>query len=450
MSNNIEKGNKKVINAWAFYDWANSVYPLVITTAIFPLYYKSVVGNDATVFGYNFDSVEVYSYAIALSLLIVSVLSPILSGVADFIGNKKIFMRFFNYIGAFSCFGLFLWDKVPIELGLMFCVTANIGFWGSLVFYNAYLPEIAKPENHDLISAKGFSRGYLGSSILLVICLITIMFLDWSPKYSFLMAGLWWIGFAQITYRKLPGKITKNIKLSDGVLSQGYKELKLVWVEFSAIKRLKRFLIAFFVFSMALQTIMTMAQFFGTEAIDWSIGLDFSSLSEFSNEAYQLEKAKMIKSHMESGMIISILFIQLIAIPGAMLFAKLSDKLGNIKVLILALIFWIFICMSAYIVSSPIHFYILAGSVGFVMGGIQSLSRSTYSKFLPETEDHASYFSFYDVLEKIGMTIGILSFGYLTGAFSIRYSIMALTIFFVVGLVLLLFVPSEKKQLLST
>ena len=450
MSNNIEKGNKKVINAWAFYDWANSVYPLVITTAIFPLYYKSVVGSDATVFGYNFDSVEVYSYAIALSLLIVSVLSPILSGVADFIGNKKIFMRFFNYIGAFSCFGLFLWDKVPIELGLMFCVTANIGFWGSLVFYNAYLPEIAKPENHDLISAKGFSRGYLGSSILLVICLITIMFLDWSPKYSFLMAGLWWIGFAQITYRKLPGKITKNIKLSDGVLSQGYKELKLVWVEFSAIKRLKRFLIAFFVFSMALQTIMTMAQFFGTEAIDWSIGLDFSSLSEFSNETYQLEKAKMIKSHMESGMIISILFIQLIAIPGAMLFAKLSDKLGNIKVLILALIFWIFICMSAYIVSSPIHFYILAGSVGFVMGGIQSLSRSTYSKFLPKTEDHASYFSFYDVLEKIGMTIGILSFGYLTGAFSIRYSIMALTIFFVVGLVLLLFVPSEKKQLLST
>ena len=231
------------------------------------------------------------------------------------------------------------------------------------------------------------------------------------------MAGLWWIGFAQITYRNLPGKITKNIKLSDGVLSQGYKELKLVWVEFSAIKRLKRFLIAFFVFSMALQTIMTMAQFFGTEAIDWSIGLDFSSLSEFSNETYQLEKAKMIKSHMESGMIISILFIQLIAIPGAMLFAKLSDKLGNIKVLILALIFWIFICMSAYIVSSPIHFYILAGSVGFVMGGIQSLSRSTYSKFLPKTEDHASYFSFYDVLEKIGMTIGILSFGYLTGAF---------------------------------
>jgi len=448
MQTQIEKGNQKVINAWTFYDWANSVYPLVITTAIFPLYYKSIVGNDANVLGRSFDSVEIYSYAIALSLLIVSILSPILSGIADYIGNKKIFMKSFNYLGAFSCFGLFIWEVIPIELGLLFCITANVGFWGSIVFYNAYLPEIAKPENHDKISAKGFSRGYLGSSILLVLCLFSIMVLDWSPKYSFLMAGIWWIGFAQISYKNLPGDISENIKLSDGVLSQGYKELKSVWMEFSKIKRLKRYLVAFFVFSMALQTIMTMAQFFGTEAIDWSIGVDFSSLNVLS-ENYHSKRADMVESHMQTGMIVSILFIQLVAIPGAMLFAKLSNMWGNIKVLIVALIFWIFICLSAYVVNSPIHFYILAGSVGFVMGGIQSLSRSTYSKFLPKTQDHASYFSFYDVLEKIGMTIGILSFGYLTGAFSIRYSIMALTLFFVVGLILLLFVPREKKYDLS-
>ena len=449
MQDQSEKGDKKVINAWTLYDWANSVYPLVITTAIFPLYYKSVVGNNALVFGRTFDSVEIYSYAVALSLLVVSILSPILSGIADFIGNKKIFMKAFNYLGAFSCLGLFMWEKIPIEMGLLFCITANIGFWGSIVFYNAYLPEIAKPENHDKISAKGFSRGYLGSSILLVLCLISIMVLEWSPKYSFLMAGVWWIAFAQVTYKNLPGKISKKVNLSKDVFSQGYKELKSVWIEFSTIKRLKRYLIAFFVFSMALQTIMTMAQFFGTEAIDWSIGVDFSNLNS-SSENYQAQRQDMIESHMQTGMIVSILFIQLIAIPGAILFAKLSGFLGNIKVLIVALIFWILICLSAYFVFSPIHFYILAGSVGFVMGGIQSLSRSTYSKFLPQTEDHASYFSFYDVLEKVGMTIGILSFGYLTGAFSIRYSIMALTLFFVVGLILLLFVPKEKKIDLST
>ena len=449
MNKELVKGDKRIINAWTFYDWANSVYPLVITTAVFPLYYISLYPNDAIVFGRSFDSVEIYSYAIALSLLIVSILSPILSGIADYIGNKKVFMRFFNYLGALSCIGLFLWDKIPIELGLSFCISANIGFWGSLVFYNAYLPEIAKPENHDKISAKGFSRGYLGSAILLVICLFTIMMLDWSPKYSFLMAGIWWIGFAQITYKNLPGNFSNNVEIDKGVFSHGYKELRAVWIEFSSIKRLKRYLLAFFVFSMAIQTIMTMAQFFGIEAIDWSMGLDFSTISDLSADKHEIAKNKMIVSRMQSGMIISILFIQIIAIPGAILFAKLSGKFGNIRVLILALIFWILICMSAYVVYSPVHFYILAGSVGFVMGGVQSLARSTYSKFLPETKDHASYFSFYDVLEKIGMTIGILSFGYLTGAFNIRYSIMALTIFFIIGLILLLFVPRQKKYELS-
>ncbi|MBJ60039.1 MAG: MFS transporter [Flavobacteriales bacterium] len=433
--------DKKVINAWTLYDWANSVYPLVITTAIFPLYYKSVVGNNALVFGYNFDSVEIYSYAIALSLLVVSFLSPLLSGIADFIGNKKVFMKSFNYVGATSCIGLFLWKELPIELGLLFCVTANIGFWGSLVFYNAYLPEIAHPKNHDLISAKGFSRGYFGSAILLVFCLFSIMVLDWSPKYSFLFAGIWWIGFAQITYKYLPVKSSKIALTDRKVLIHGYRELSTVWIEFSTIKRLKRYLLSFFVFSMALQTIMTMAQFFGTEAVDWSIGLDFSSLPAID---YENLKAEMIQSRMQTGMITSILFIQIIAIPGAMLFAWLSNKMGNINVLIIALLFWIFLCLSAYFVKAPTHFYFLAASVGFVMGGIQSLSRSTYSKFLPSTDDHASYFSFYDVLEKVGMTIGILSFGYLTGNFNIRYSIMALTIFFVIGLILLLIVPRKK------
>ncbi len=435
--------NKKVINAWTIYDWANSVYPLVITTAIFPLYYKSVVGSHALVFGHFFDSVEIYSYAIAFSLLIVSIASPILSGIADFIGNKKVFMKGFNYLGSFSCVGLFMWEKLPIELGLLFCVTANIGFWGSLVFYNAYLPEIANPENHDIISAKGFSKGYLGSALLLVFCLFSIMILEWSPKYSFLLAGIWWIGFAQITYKHLPGRSTKGVSLGKNVLWHGYKELISVWNEFSSIKRLKRYLISFFVFSMALQTIMTMAQFFGTEAIDWSIGLDFSNISANN---YENLKSAMIEDRMQSGMITSILFIQIIAVPGAMLFAWLSNRFGNIKILIFALVFWIFLCLSAYFVNSPIHFYLLAGAVGFVMGGVQSLSRSTYSKFLPKTKDHASYFSFYDVLEKVGMTIGILSFGYLTGAFNIRYSIMALTVFFVVGLLLLLLVPKENYK----
>ena len=474
----FKKGDKKVIKAWVMYDWANSVYPLVITTAIFPLFYKSKVGSDSIVFGRQFDSVEIYSYAIAISLLIVSFVSPILSGIADFSGSKKVFMRLFNYIGAGACVSLFFWDHYPVEVGLAFCMMANVGFWGSLVFYNAYLPEIAEPKDHDRISAKGFSMGYFGSAILLVACLVLVMGFNVPPEYSFLFVGAWWIGFAQLTYRKLPGDMYQ--KDFDGtkreLLSKGFKELKGVWKEFSKIKRLKRYLLSFFVFSMAVQTIMTMSQFFGTEAIQWSYGLDidFQNLEddvhadilknvdiaknyEVTN-GFDLSKAtaneytRVTNAHpssqtkMQTDMITCILLIQLIAIPGAMLFAFLSSIWGNIRVLVITLVIWILICISAYIVEFPIDFYILAGTVGFVMGGVQSLSRSTYSKFLPDTEDHASYFSFYDVLEKIGMTIGIVSFGFLTGEFNIRYSIMALTVFFVIGLILLLFVPKEEKS----
>ena len=474
----FKKGDKKVIKAWVMYDWANSVYPLVITTAIFPLFYKSKVGSDSIVFGSQFDSVEIYSYAIAISLLIVSVLSPILSGIADFSGSKKVFMRLFNYIGAGACVSLFFWDYYLVEVGLMFCMIANVGFWGSLVFYNAYLPEIAEPKDHDRISAKGFSMGYFGSAILLVTCLVLVMGFNVPPEYSFLLAGAWWIGFAQLTYRKLPGNMYQKdfSGTKRDLLSKGFKELKGVWKEFSKIKRLKRYLLSFFVFSMAVQTIMTMSQFFGTEAVQWSygLGIDFQNLEEqvkadiLKNvdiaEKYAIENGfdlsessvneytRITNSHpgsqakMQTDMIICILLTQLIAIPGAMLFAFLSSLWGNIRVLLITLVVWILICISAYVVELPMDFYILAGTVGFVMGGIQALSRSTYSKFLPETEDHASYFSFYDVLEKIGMTIGIVSFGFLTGAFNIRYSVMALTVFFVIGLILLLFVPKEEKS----
>jgi len=422
----FKKGDKKVISGWVMYDWANSAYPLVITTAIFPLFYGFAVADRVDFFGGNFSRIEIYSYTIALSHIIVSILSPILSGMADYSGNKKMFMRIFNYIGAGASIGMYFFAQLPLVLGLLLVFLANVGFWGSLVFYNAYLPEIAEPKDHDKISARGFSMGYLGSSILLVISLAMVML---SPddlkidmmRYSFVLTGIWWLGFSQITYARLPRNIYKK-KPEGKIVSQGFKELKKVWAEFRTIPRLKRFLRAFFIYSMAVQTVMTMAQFFGTDAVTWDS-----------------------PEQMQVGMIVSILVIQIIAIPGAYLFAKSSEKYGNVKVLMVAVFIWILICASAYVINTPNEFYILASVVGFVMGGIQALSRSTYSKFLPETKDHASYFSFYDVLEKIGVAIGIISFGFLEGAFNIRYSVMALMVFFIAGLILLIFVPKEKN-----
>lgn len=421
----MELNNKKIINAWTFYDWANSVYPLVITTAIFPIFYEAVVPQTVDFFNFKFINTELYSYIISLSFIIVAVLSPILSGIADYTGNKEKFMKFFCYLGSLSCISLFFFSAQHIELSLISVLLASIGFWGSLVFYNAYLPEIATPDLHDKISAQGFSKGYIGSSLLLIICLVLIQVFGVDARYSFILTGLWWMGFSQLTYVRLPNNVY-NKKPTGNVLFKGFRELNNVWIELKNIKQLKRYLAAFFVYSMGVQTVMIMAIFFGTKEISW---VDEASKT--------------------TGLIVSVLIIQFIAIPGAYLMAYLSSKVGNIKALGANIFIWIGICIAAYsVVKTPFHFYAIAGVVGFVMGGIQSLSRSTYSKLLPNTQDHASYFSFYDVTEKIGIVIGTFMFGFIEGITGdIRESILGLILFFVIGFLMLLTVP--KKEMLN-
>lgn len=431
----LQKGNKKIINAWAFYDWANSVYPLVITTAIFPMFYESyarttlVDGSKIDLvefFGIQFRNTEIYSYVISLSFLIVSFISPILSGIADYSDSKKSFLKFFCYLGSASCASLYFFDIEHLELSMLSVLFASIGFWGSIVFYNAYLPEIAEASEHDRISAKGYSLGYIGSSLLLIICLIFIEtsdkeFTETAVRISFLTVAVWWIGFSQITYARLPNRVFSDKPKMENKFSKGFKELKKVWTEIKHLPIIKRYLISFFVYSMGVQTVMLMATLFAAKEINWA------------------------EDGAKTGLIVSVLIIQFIAIAGAYLFSWLSKKWGNIKALSLSLFIWIGICIGAYYIHEPIEFYIIAGVVGLVMGGIQSLSRSTYSKILPETKDHASYFSFYDVLEKLGIVIGTFSYGLIEGVTgSMRNSIFALITFFILGLVLLYFVPKNK------
>ena len=421
------------------YDWANSVYNLVISSAIFPIFYDNITtkhfleknnletlpeGMSVTVdfFGAELSSSVLISYVLSASFLVVSFLSPMLSGVADYSGNKKRFMQFFCYLGAFSCMSLYFFDVVPLEVGMFSVFLASIGFWNSLVFYNAYLPEIAEPKDHDKISARGFSMGYFGSMLLLVICLGIIMFID--PKYtslSFLLVGVWWIGFSQITYRVLPNNVYQK-KVEKGVVWRGFKELKIVFKQFRQTHRLKRFLLSFFFYNTGVQTVMLMAVIFAKKEVDWSEGGG------------------------DVGLIIAILLIQILGAVGAFVMSRLSGFLGNVKTLGLSVIIWIGICAAAFIVTTPNEFYFLAAMVGLVMGGVQALSRSTYSKFLPETTDHASFFSFYDVAEKVGIVIGTFSFGFLEYALgSIRYSIFAVAAFFVIGLIALFFVPKNER-----
>jgi len=436
---NLEKGSKKLGNAWAFYDWANSVYNLVISSAIFPIYYGAlfkIKGISSVHFlGFDVKNTALISFVTAFAFLIVAIMSPLLSGIADFAGNKKRFMQFFCYLGALSCIGLSFFTLENLYFGILCFFFGLIGFWGSLVFYNSYLPDIAFTDDQDRLSAKGYSLGYIGSVILLLFNLAMVMKPEWfgitgedaamkAMQYSFVSVGIWWIVFSQYTFYYLPKNTVKN-KVTKNVVFNGYKELKKVWHQLEENIILKKYLKSFFVYSMAVQTVMLVATYFGEQEILWESD-----------------------SQRTSGLIISILVIQLVAVLGAVLTSKLSEKTGNIKTLIIINSIWVIICICAFFVTLPVHFYITAGFVGLVMGGIQSLSRSTYSKLLPETKDSTSFFSFYDVAEKIGIVIGMGIFATIDQiSGSMRNAIVFLALFFIAGVFLLFNVQKTLNKI---
>ncbi len=433
--NNLEKGNPRLINAWASYDWANSVYPLVISSTVFPIYFSTISEEISTIefLGYDFKNTALISFVTAMAFVVVAFNSPLLSGIADYIGNKKRFMKIFVYTGSVSCMGLYFFELDNIYMGLFFYFLALIGFRASLVFYNSYLPDIARPDQQDFASARGFSMGYIGSIILLIFNLSMVLQPDWygitgtpaessmkAMKYSFITVGIWWALFSQYAFYHLPkgnssGKVTKDI------FWNGFLELKKVWREIDDYPILKKFLPAFFVYSTALQTVILIATYFGEEEIRW------------------------VDSEQKTiGLIVSILLIQIVAIFGAYATAFASKRFGNITTLIVVNFIWAGLCIFAFFIRTPFEFYTAAAGVGMVMGGIQSLSRSTYSKLIPETNDTTSFFSFYDVTEKVGIIIGMGIFGtidQITG--SMRNSIFFFLIFFVLGALLLSRIPNN-------
>ncbi len=478
--------SKKVITGWAMYDWANSVYNLVITTTFFPIYFtlatKDAFKGDTVHFlGHNFINSALYDYSLALAYLIIALLYPILTSIADTRGNKKRFMQFFCYMGSLGCSALYFFNGANVWLGVLCFILASMGFVGSLVFYNAYLPEIAAPEDQDRVSAKGFTFGYIGSVILQLLGFVLVLTIKSDPflgsRLTFLLVGIWWAGFAQMTFAVLP-KTTRVAAARTNVFRTGFAEVRKVYREVRKLGVMKRFLRAFFCYSIGVQTVMMAATLFGSKLL-------------------RLDKNKLI---------ITIVLIQLVAIVGAMWMSKLSARFGNIKVLIGCVVLWVFICISAYITAGmaehlhdfheritsiqqekediaarkaslsadeydrasanvearlsreeldlephqrPIEysFYALALGVGLVMGGIQSLSRSTYSKLMPDTRDTASYFSYYDMTEKFAIVIGMFSFGFieeLTG--SMKNSVIFLIVFFVIGIGYLYSALRKQRQ----
>ena len=436
--------NKKLHRAWSMYDWANSAYNLVITSTIFPAYYAAIttvkegdtiISDKVSFLGATVTNSVLFDYALAFAYLVIAFLSPILSSIADYKGNKKSFMRLFCYIGSLACAGLYFFRGDTIEFGILCFVIAAIGYCGSLVFYNAFLPEIATEPERDKVSAQGFSYGYIGSVLLQLICFVFVFKPEWfhwlgifddgdASRFSFLLVGIWWFAFAHIPLSKLPDRRPLEQHPETNIFTNGFHELGKVFAQLKKLPVLKTYLGAFFFYSMGVQTVMLAATLFGSKEL-------------------KLETGQLI---------MTILIIQLVAIAGAYLMARLSRKFGNLKVLTGVVLVWIGICIFAYFITSAIQFYIVATVVGLVMGGIQSLSRSTYAKLMPETTDTASFFSFYDVTEKIAIVVGMFCFGFiehLTG--SMRNSIIALVGFFAIGAVILyLAIVRARKEHLQT
>jgi UMF1 family MFS transporter len=432
------KGDPRVIRGWTMYDWANSVYSLTITTAIFPIFYLAIThqdGTDLVLRDHGIPSQSLYSYALSAGFLLVALVAPLLSGIADHIGNKKTFLKAFCYLGSASCAGLFFFGLDSLWTGLFLVMMASVGFSGSLIFYDAFLPEIAEPEDHDRVSARGYNMGYIGSVILLILNLLMVMKPQWfgipdrdglPARITFVTVGLWWAGFAQLAFRVLPDDPDRR-KATGDVVWNGYRELRKVWRQLRNTRRLSAYLTAFFVLNMGIQTVMYLAVTYAKE------------------EVKDVDAMGAIIPIADSSLITSILLIQLVAIPGALLFVQLSKRFGNLAALTIAGFCWLLLCIAAYRIHWAVEFYALACGVGLVMGGSQSLSRSTYAKFLPETIDHASYFSFYDVSYYVGTVLGTLAYGLvyqLTG--DLRNTVIIIGSFFVVALVLLFRVPREE------
>jgi MFS transporter, UMF1 family len=427
----IDKTPEQVKKAWTMYDWANSVYSLVITTAIFPIFFNALTSerneageiiNDTVIFwGREFINTQLYSYVLGASFLFVIIASPLLSGMADVTGRKLQMMKIFCYSGALGCISLYFFNPAHLEWSMAALFLANIGFWGSLGFYNAFLPEIAPREEHDKLSAKGFAMGYVGSVLLLLVCLALIMGVgSFMTPWAFVLVAVWWITWSQTTFRTLPSNHL-NHKITRDLFGRGFRELRQVARDMAGRKDMIRFLWAFFILSMALQTIMLMASSFGIKEVNLK----------------------------DNELIVAIIAVQLLSIPGAFFVSWVSSKIGNIKTLMGCVVIWAGVCVYTYgLVNDVNGFYVAAGIIGFMMGGTQSLNRSSYSKMLPETKDHASYFSFYEVLEKGGLIIGMFSWGYIEGfTGSMRSSVLALIVFFAISLIFLNLIPKNQPML---
>jgi UMF1 family MFS transporter len=416
------KEHKKAIRAWTMYDWANSVFATSIMAAILPIYYANVAlqseqANTATVY---------WSITTSIALLIVAVIGPILGAMADFLGAKKKMMIAFMFLGVTATAFLFLIKTGDWFIASLFFIFGSIGFSGANVFYDSLLPHVARSDEIDQVSSRGYAMGYLGGGILLTVNLVMIMVLpgilpqlvpslsSWSgdeltmfmTRLCFITAAIWWLLFTIPIWRHVQEPERRILEGEKGFspLKASFGRLGHTFSEIKKYKQLLLFIIAFWLYNNGIGTIIYMATIYGTE-------LGFSSTTTIG----------------------TLLMVQFVAMPFAFLFGWLAKKLGTKSAILLCLGIYTLIAIAGYFLYHEWQFWVLGFAVATVQGGSQALSRSLMGRMMPKSKS-AEFYSFFSISEKIAGTVGPLLFGAVSAAFGgSRLAIVSLIIFFASG-----------------
>lgn len=412
----------KLQRSWMMYDWANSAFATTIMAAVFPIFYNSVAAANLS----EGAATSYYSFTQSIAVLIVAVMAPILGAIADYSAAKMKFLRFFAYMGMAGSILLFTVNEGNYILASLLFIIASVGFSGGNVFYDAFLPHVTNKDDMDRVSTKAYAFGYIGGGILLAINLLMIMKYSWfglpsskeATQLAFVSVGLWWFIFSIPLFKNLKEeKVVNQGKRTKSYVAIGFSRIGETFKTLKYYKQLLIFIIAFWMFSDGISTIIRMATFYGA-----TIGIG------------------------QNDLIAALLITQFVGIPCTLFFSKLAKWISAKKALTLALMVYVVIVILGYFMTSALHFYLLAVCVGTVQGGAQALSRSIFARMIPHNK-HAEFFGFYGITSKFAAIIGPAVFGITAGLTdNSRLGILSLIVFFVIGIVLLQLVNIEKGE----
>jgi UMF1 family MFS transporter len=427
-----DKAHRRIINAWCMYDWANSAFITTIGAAVLPTFFYSVAAAGLSEIQQS-RATQIWGLGTSIAAGIVAVLAVVLGPIADYSASKKKFMAFFTGLGILASFFLVAVGQGAWVLCVLLYIMGRIGFSGGIVFYDALLPHVAREDEIDQVSSKGYALGYLGGGILLAVNIAMIMLApkgdilgtswkEFMTRLTFATVGIWWLVFSIPIFRHVPeppGAWVEGPRINP--IKAGFQRLGVTFRDLRRYQPLLMMLFAFWLYNDGISTIIDMATIYGTEVFT-AKGVEDPTIH----------------------LITALLITQFVGIPFSLLFGALARRLGAKRSIYLGLAIYVLVCIGGFFMEEIWHFYALAVIVGFVQGGSQALSRSLYGSMTPKTKT-AEFFGFFNIVGKFSAILGPALFALMGRLFGeSRWSIVSLIVFFVVGMILLSFVDVQK------